>query len=69
MIESETPIEMTERHVRKGEEHVASQERIIRGMDRKRFPAEAAAAEDLLTTLHSTQALHEAHLRRLRASI
>ena len=59
----ESEIEMVERHVREGEEHVASQREIVASL----LPESglADAARDILALFEETLERHRSHLARL----
>lgn len=56
----ETELEMVRRHVREGEEHLASQRAVIERLKASNLPPEEAEA--LLDTFEELQRQHEAHL-------
>lgn len=63
MSESETELEMVQRHVREGERQVATQRDILAHLRNQRYPAELA--EQLLTNLEDSLLLHRRHLAQL----
>jgi hypothetical protein len=62
----ETELEMTQRHVRQGADHVAGQRALIARLRADGLPTEEAEA--LLVTFKDPQAQHEAHLSRIKGS-
>lgn len=60
---SETEIEMVQRHIRQGEEHVARQGEIVAGLPPD--SALAKTAHQLLAQFEETLESHRAHLARL----
>ncbi|RUV93627.1 MAG: hypothetical protein EOQ55_13335 [Mesorhizobium sp.] len=67
MQRNETELEMVERHVRLGREHIARQNQIIVHFKDKGYPSEDA--EDMLATLLGLQRQHEAHLAYVRKKL
>jgi hypothetical protein len=65
MRPGETLLQMAERHVREGEEHVAKQRRIVADLREGGHPTRVA--ETLLDEFEATLADHRAHLARIRA--
>jgi hypothetical protein len=60
MNTGETKIEMLQRHVREGAEHVAKQRALVARLRGHGLPVEDA--ESLLVTFEASQHQHEAHL-------
>ena len=58
---------MTERHIALGEEHLAKQEALIAGLERK--GRDTINARAFLVTLRDAQALHLEHRDRLLAEL
>ena len=65
-MRAETKLEMVERHVREGRKHVAQQSALIARL--RAYGLLTEEPENLLGIFEDVQRLHEAHLRRLRAS-
>ncbi|TIT10886.1 MAG: hypothetical protein E5W74_15015 [Mesorhizobium sp.] len=63
----ETELEMVQRHIREGREHIARQYEIIEEFKTKGFPTEEA--EQMLKTLLALQRQHEEHLAHVRAKL
>ena len=61
----ETELEMVQRHVWKGERHLAAQRALIARLTTSGLPIEEA--EVLLATFQDTQRQHKAHLARIEA--
>jgi hypothetical protein len=66
MHRAESELEMTERHVREGEKHIARQREIIAEFTAKGFPTEEA--ERLLQNLKDLQRQHVDDLTRIQFS-
>jgi hypothetical protein len=64
MRSGETKLEIAERHVRQGREHIARQLEIIQKLRSHGYPTDGA--ERVLANLEHLQRLHEAHLERLQ---
>lgn len=62
---SETELEMVLRHIREGQAHLDRQREIVAEMERRGTATEEA--RELLRTFEHTQALHRAHLARIKA--
>jgi hypothetical protein len=60
--DTETLLEMAERHVLKGEERIARQQAVIEAMERDNHPNTAAKAREILTTMQESLRLARQHL-------
>jgi len=65
-ISLETELEMVSRHVCESDRRIARQHQIIADLRAKN--RSTVLAEDILVLLEESQALHEAHLKRLTAN-
>ena len=65
-IGRETELEMVSRHVCESDRRIARQHQIIADLRAKN--RSTVLAEDILVLFEESQALHEAHLKRLTAS-
>lgn len=68
MTAGESPLAMSERHVREGEQRVARQERLVAELDHEGHPEMALQAQKLLETLQDTLRLSREHLAIERGS-
>ena len=66
MAESETPLEMCERHLAEGEVRVARQEAILKVLARHKHQGAAATARRVLGTLQESLRLARLHTERLK---
>lgn len=67
MQDDETELEMVQRHIQQGREHIARQYQIIEEFKTKGFPTEEA--EEMLRTLLALQRQHEEHLAHVQAKL
>lgn len=65
MIHAETELEMTARHVRRGEELVLRQRHLVQELEARSENADMA--RKLLADFEAIQRMHISHLTRLRA--
>jgi hypothetical protein len=62
-------LQLAEKHVDEGEQHLRDQRRIVDELERDGHAKSAEKARELLATMEQTQALHLADRDRLRAQL